>query len=193
LPITAPPATALHRCGQANRNPPARQAGRPESAHSRTASHFHSPLRASNRPDSPPHTPDTSTANRSFPNPLGGKPRACGLPSGEDGLGREKRNRRPGAGQRAKPATRGRRLRFGNERVKPLVFPPNQKWKRSASLCRDAAQEQHHCGRCNTDGRPARGLGGQRAFGKERRNSASGSVLVPADRAGYQRQPKKTL
>jgi len=65
-------------------------------------------------------------------------PAACGLPSGEDGLGREKRNRRPGAGQRAKPATRGRLFPLWERKGKAPVFPLNKQRRRSASLNREA-------------------------------------------------------
>ncbi len=48
------------------------------------------------------------------------------LPSGEDGLGREKRNRRPGTGQRATPATRGRLFPLWERKGKALGVPTQQ-------------------------------------------------------------------
>jgi hypothetical protein len=82
------------------------------------------------------------------------------------GWGREKRNRRPGAGQRAKPATRVRRLGFGNERAKPKVFPLNKLMEAISLPHPRSGKQRHPCnGATQTDalraglwasGRPAR-------------------------------------
>ncbi len=49
-----------------------------------------------------------------------------GLPSGEDGRGRENPNRCPGAGQRAKPATRRHLLGFREREGKALGVPASR-------------------------------------------------------------------
>jgi hypothetical protein len=98
-------AIALRKYGQASQNPVARRAGQLSAGRRETAIHSPPPRRADNHPGSPRHTPDTSTANRPSTFSLHGRSRIdtrpCGLPFGENGMGREKRNRCPGAGQRA--------------------------------------------------------------------------------------------
>jgi hypothetical protein len=106
------------------------------------------PPRADNRRGSRLHTPDTSTANRPFPNPFGCKPRACGhaacLParmgwggkSGIFALARASGQSPPHGGDDCALGTRGRRPRCSrqlNER------------RRSASLSPNAVQERHPC------------------------------------------------
>ncbi len=102
--------------------------------------------------------------------------RPCGLPSGEDGLGREKRNRRPwrGPADAQRPPHGGDYSALGNERARPLAFPRGQERKRSASLSCHAAQKTAPLhGATPTDALRA-DLRAQRASGKERGESASG-------------------
>lgn len=64
-------------------------------------------------------------------------PAACGLPSGEDGRGRESRiDALARASGRAATATRGRLFCFGDERAKPLAFPRRSATEATASLSR---------------------------------------------------------
>ena len=59
--------------------------------------------------------------------------RHAALPSGEDGRGRENRKSMPWRGPAGvSPPHGGVYLRFGNERAKPLVFPPTIRMRRQA-------------------------------------------------------------
>jgi hypothetical protein len=140
--LIVPPATALHKCEQASRNPAARLAGRPSAGRRETASHSSPPRRADSRRGSRLRTPDTSTANRPSSFSLPGRSRIgtrpCGLPFGENGMGREKRNRCPGAGQRAKPATRGRLFPLWERKGKARGCSRSSKKQRRSDAQRDA-------------------------------------------------------
>ena len=76
--MTASPSTAPRKSAQAIQSPAARQAGRPSAGRMETASHSHWRSNGDSRRVFRLLPPDTSKVNRSFPNPFGGKPLACG-------------------------------------------------------------------------------------------------------------------
>ena len=73
-------------------------------------------------------------------------------------MGREKRNRCPGAGQRAKPATRGRLFPLWERKGKALVFPPNKRTDAISLPTPRRGTKTAPLQRRNADGRPARGI-----------------------------------
>ena len=123
------------------------------------------------------------SADVSLP-PLARMAPPCGLPSGEDGRGRENRKPMPWRGPAgASPPPGGICFGFGNERAKPLAFPRQGSRKRSAQTNGTPARRE-------AAGRPARGPVGQRASGNERERSACGSAQNrprPQERAARDR------
>lgn len=91
-------------------------------------------------------------------------------------VGEEKRNRRAGAGQWAKPATRGRLFPLWERKGKALVFPPNKRTDAIGLPTPRRGTKTAPLQRRNADGRPARGPLRQRVSGKARGKSASGSA-----------------
>jgi hypothetical protein len=126
--------------------------------------------------------------------------------------GEGKPNRCPGAGQRAKPATRGPLFCFGKREGKALGVPTNREWRRSASRSRNAAKQRHPCTvrRRRAVWRQAkRGQGCcperaapqsprtriRRPTGKDRGKSASGSakrLRTLKERSGKECDPRKS-
>ncbi len=101
-------------------------------------------------------------------------------------MGREKRNRRPSAGQRAKPATRGGDCALGTRGQSPWRSRESNERRRSASTGRNAAQERHPCnGATQTDALRA----GLWASGRPARAPASQSdTRLPAQRSHHRRE-----
>jgi hypothetical protein len=88
----------------------------------------------------------------------------------------QKRNRCPGAGQRAEPATRGRLLPLWERKGKALDVPAYQETGAISLTQPQRGTTNGTLAGCAPAGRPARGLVGQRASGQSRGKSASGSA-----------------
>lgn len=210
-------AGASRKSRSACRSPRTRQAARQSCEHTPAASRCRAPPDADSRRGTPPRKRDTAKANRPFCQPFlrlkAALPAACGLPSGEDGRGRESRIAALArASGRAATAARGRLFCFGNERAKPLAFPPKDQTEAAASLPAQALQRRRPRSgatqpaawrraerttrllraaqrRSEASARPS-------AAGKERGESASGSAqkrrALRSARRGTERVHKKS-
>jgi hypothetical protein len=130
-------ATVPHKPAPTSRNPAARQACRPSAGRTERASRSRLPVAADNPPAFRLRLPDTSTEDRPYPVPFGCKPRACGhaacLPARMGGGGKAESSPWRGPAGAQRPPHGGDYSASGNERAKPLAFPPIRKRRRSAS------------------------------------------------------------
>ena len=100
----------------------------------------------------------------------------CGSAFRRGWEGEGKLNRRPGAGQRAKPATRGRLFCFGKREGKALGVPAHKETGPVRLPQPQRGTSKGTLARRDADGWCARASVRQRPSGKERGKSASGSA-----------------